>query len=451
MNAILGYAQLLQRDRSLGQPQQQKVDVILSSGDHLLTLINNILEMSKIEAGRTTLVAEPLDLQSLLEGVRHMFTGLARAKGVDLVFENDDALPPALDGDAGRIRQVVINLLSNAMKFTEKGRVLVRASTDRTPAGTYLITIAVEDTGHGIEPENLEKIFHVFEQSSAGVRAGGSGLGLTISKELARLMGGDLTAVSHLGVGSTFTFSFKAKASATPASSAADAQQRPTRLDVNQPTRRVLVVDDRAENLNMVGELLRQIGFEIRLATSGEEAIEVHDAWQPELVLMDVRMPGIGGLEAIRRLRAAGSKAVLVAFTASLLEGMHQEALAAGARDVVVKPYREADLLRRIGELLDVRYVYDADNEPATSGAAVDDKPAQSLSRLLKGVPPNLIDQLRDAVVEASTTRIEQLATEIGKYSKDAATEIRALAREFLYDRIESALNEAASPPHDNS
>ena len=221
MNAILGYAQLLRRDRGLDASQKQRIDVIHSSANHLLTLINDILEMSKIEAGRTTLTLEPFDLHTLLGDVRLMFTQLSRTKGVELTFEQDPDLPRALEGDDGKIRQVVINLLSNASKFTEQGRIVVRASRvrldrdqSRGAANRYRVTISVEDTGPGIEPGHLDRIFEAFDQVESAVRTGGTGLGLTISRNFARMMQGDLSVQSTVGKGSVFTFSFDASASA---------------------------------------------------------------------------------------------------------------------------------------------------------------------------------------------------------------------------------------------
>ena len=216
MNAILGYAQLLGRDPALGDDQKRKIDVIHSSGTHLLTLINDTLEMSKIEAGRSSLNLEPVDLYALLNDVQWMFRGLTENKGLEFTFELDRELPRALSGDAGKIRQVLINLLSNAIKFTDHGRVAVRASSRVAAEGRNFIAIAVEDTGEGIAPRNLQRIFDAFDQAETGVRVGGTGLGLAISRNFARLMHGDLVVDSTPGQGSVFTFSFEAAAVSDP-------------------------------------------------------------------------------------------------------------------------------------------------------------------------------------------------------------------------------------------
>jgi signal transduction histidine kinase len=215
MNAILGYAQLLQRDARLSEEQRQNVAVVLSSGDHLLTLINDVLHMARIEAGRTTVVCAPFDLYVLLDGVRLMFASATQAKGLALAFEIDPSLPQAVQGDAGKVRQVLINLIGNAMKFTTEGRICVRASAEQASESEQRITLTVHDTGSGIAAPELERIFGMFEQSAAGAKAGGAGLGLAIGRELARLMGGDLTATSVVGEGSVFIFSFQAASAAS--------------------------------------------------------------------------------------------------------------------------------------------------------------------------------------------------------------------------------------------
>jgi signal transduction histidine kinase len=193
MNAVLGYAQLLTRDTSLSESQRRKIDAILASATHLLSVINDVLEMSKIEAGRTKLARSATDLGAMLHEVEQMFGALTSVKGLELRFERAPTLPQAILGDAAKIRQVLINLLSNAVKFTERGTVRVRTSSEALTERSQRITIEVIDTGAGIDPADHARIFGSFEQSDEGIRAGGSGLGLTISRNVARLMRGDLT------------------------------------------------------------------------------------------------------------------------------------------------------------------------------------------------------------------------------------------------------------------
>jgi signal transduction histidine kinase/FixJ family two-component response regulator len=449
MNAILGYAQLLRRDRSMSDAQQQKVDVILSSGDHLLTLINNVLEMSKIEAGKATLTMDTVDLGALLEGVRQMFAGLADSKGIELRFDLSSELPRVVHGDAGRIRQVIINLLSNAFKFTERGRITVRATCERTVDG-HRLAVAVQDSGPGIAQADLPNIFGAFQQLSLGARAGGAGLGLSIGRELARLMGGELTVASTVGVGTTFTFSFQA----APIAGARVSGDRPTGSPIaivaSRGGRKVLVVDDHAENRAMLNELLHSVGFETRMAADGEEAIAVHDAWRPDLVLMDLRMPGMSGIEAVRRLRAGGATTTLIALTASWIEGTKEEARAAGVDDFLTKPFKDAELLHSVGEWLGVDYAYAndrmADRATAERVKARDGGNAlpSALPELLKSVPPEVRAELLQAAIQARPSRIERIAAQMSEHSPAAAEQVRTLVREFRYEDLAAAI-EAAS------
>ena len=441
MNAILGYAQLLLRDPELGGPQREQIEVIHSSGNHLLTLINDILEMSKIEAGRTTLTVEPFDLHALLNDVHLMFTELTRAKGVELAFEPDENLPRDLDGDAGKVRQIVINLLSNAVKFTDRGRIVVRASSYQIAPDRYQVDISVADTGLGIAPSSLDRIFEAFDQAEAVVRTAGTGLGLTISRNFARLMGGDLTVESVLGKGSVFRLSFEACAASSAEVPGRAAHPIPLRLAPDQISRKVLIVDDVATNRSLLDDLLSAVGFETKTASSGAEAIEAHDAWLPDLVLMDLRMPGIGGLETIRRLRAAHSMVQIFAVTASGLADTEPEARDAGVDAFVRKPYQEAELLATIGERLGVRYTYDAGDDGGDHGAAVAAGTPAALARVVSGLPPSLVSQLRDAAIQGRVKRLEQLADEVAAYSDAAAAEIRAFAADFRYDALVAALD----------
>jgi two-component system sensor histidine kinase/response regulator len=444
MNAILGYAQLLERDRDLRDDQKQKIDIIHNSGNHLLTLINDILEMSKIEAGRATRVVEPFDLHALLHDVQWMFRDLTENKGLELTFEQEQHLPRALLGDAGKVRQVLINLLSNAVKFTTSGRVAVRAGCRMAAGDQHVVAIAVEDTGPGIEPRNLSRIFDAFDQADSTVRIGGTGLGLTISRNFARLMHGDLVVESTLGKGSVFTFSFEAAGAAIDAVPARVARAIPTGLAPNQPDWKVLIVDDVPTNRDLLDELLSRVGLSTRTAASAEEAIVVHDEWRPHLVLMDLRMPGIGGLEGIRRLRQSGSQAAIFSVTASGLAGTESEARDSGVDAFVRKPYREGELLAAIGERLGARYLYGS-SVPGPSGRVHRDAGGRStLSQRLSSLPQSLINQLREAAIEGRAKRLESLADLVEQHSEDVSAEVRALARDFQYDALVSALESSA-------
>ena len=435
MNAILGYAQLLLVDTGLDAEQRRKLETIRTSGDHLLTLINDVLEMSRIESGRTTVLQQPFDLHALLEQVRAMFTPQTAARGLMLDFDTDPALVRVVQGDPGKVRQVLLNLLGNAVKFTERGGICVRSTSHERQPGRHLVTIDVEDTGPGIAPDDQEKIFRPFVQSEAGTLKGGTGLGLAISRNVARLMGGDLTVRSAPGRGSTFALAFEAASAPDGLLPEAPVRAAPTRLDAAETRRKVLVVDDVASNRDLLQEELTRAGFQTWAAASGEEAIAQHDAWHPDLVLMDLHMPGIGGLEAIRRLRATAPSTVIVVSTASADADAERAALIAGAREVLRKPHRDGELLGAIGRTMGVKFTAVTASPPPSPA------PIPRLAPLVDRIPCELVDQLREAARQARASRLNQLADRVSEHSPDAADAIRALADEFRYGELLRALD----------
>jgi signal transduction histidine kinase/FixJ family two-component response regulator len=429
MNAILGYAQLMQLDATLGDAQVKKLSVIRSSGDHLLGLINDILEMSKIEAGRITLVPQPFDLHALLQEVEAMFAVQAEARGLTLELVLEPSLPRALDGDSGKVRQVLLNLIVNALKFTERGGIRVQAAAHEEE-GRHAITIDVQDTGPGIARLDQEKLFSPFSQAESGARKGGTGLGLAISRNFARLMQGDLVVASELDRGSTFTFTFTAPAAALEALPS-PLPAVPERLDASETRRRVLVVDDVNTNRELLQEELTLAGFETAAAQSGEDALLRHAAYRPDLVLMDLHMPGIGGLEAIRRLREGGSQAVIIVTTASSIEATDASVRVAGAQALLRKPYRSGELLRTIAQAMGTKLVPGLPSRATARGERV-----PRLEALPREVPQELIEQLREAAKQARATRLLQLADSIADYSSDAALALRAMTDDFRYGDI---------------
>jgi CheY-like chemotaxis protein len=320
----------------------------------------------------------------------------------------------------------------------------VRASSRPAAQNRHFVAITVEDTGPGIEPTNLTRIFDAFDQGDSKARSGGTGLGLAISWNFARLMHGDLIVESTAGKGSVFTFSFEAAVAANEAVPDRVARPTPTGLEPNQPAWKVLIVDDVATNRDLLDELLSQLGFLTRLASNAKEAIAAHDEWRPDLVLMDLRMPGMSGLDAIRLLRQRGSKAAIISVTASGLADTEKEVGEAGADAFVRKPYRESELLAAIGEQLGVRYVYESPVSQPTVHPARDAARRSTLSQRLSRLPSTLIEQLRDAAIEGRAKRLESLADQARQHSEDLSAEIRALARDFQYDVLVSALEPGA-------
>ena len=345
LHVMLLCAQILERDPTLGGTQQAQVGIVRSSGNHLLTLMNDLLEMAKLEAHRPELVEDRFDPRATLDEVERMFAGEAASKGLALTIVCAPELPRSLLGDGGKVKQILINLASNALKFTERGAIRFKASAsaDRVE-GAISVKIVVADTGIGIAANDSARIFQPFEQLDAGKRAGGTGLGLAISLGHARLMGGDLTVESAPGKGSTFTFTFVAKSVGQ-----SPAARGPIVQVLAGATRfKLLIVDDVAVNRAALSELLSGSRFETRTAGDGPGAISIDADWRPDLLLIDLRMPGMSGLEAIRRLRAAGSQAAIGALSASAPADDERQALALEADFFLAKPFDDRELIERI-------------------------------------------------------------------------------------------------------
>src|SRR6202795_3222594 len=319
MNAILGFSQLMLRDQDLTPRQCQYLGTINRSGEHLLALINDILEMSKIEAGRTTLNPSTFDLPFLLKDLEMMFRVRTEEKKLSFSVEMIGDVPQYIVTDINKLRQVFINVLGNAVKFTERGGIDLRVRADRQGMTGPCLRVEVEDTGPGISADEQGKLFRHFEQTKTGQQAGtGTGLGLAISREFVRLMGGDITVSSQVGRGSVFVIHLPLKEGEAQAVQVKEKPRHVLRIQPGQATCRVLIADDVEDNRQLLAQLLAPVGFEIRLATNGVEAVQAFEEWRPHLILMDFRMPVMDGREAIRLIRATpgGADPKIIAVTA---------------------------------------------------------------------------------------------------------------------------------------
>jgi PAS domain S-box-containing protein len=435
MNAILGFSQLMRQDDTLNPQQRKHLDTINRSGEHLMALINDVLEMSKIEAGRTTLNSTTFDLRALLEDLEMMFRVRTDAKKLNFAVEGLGHIPDYVVGDQGKLRQVFINLLGNAVKFTEKGGIVLRVRVNQESSNRLRLQAEVEDTGPGIPETELHNLFKPFQQTQNGRRAGsGTGLGLAISKEFVRLMGGDITVGSKDGTGSLFKFDVQLRESETGSDEKKPESARVRGLRPGQPTYRILIADDEETNLTLISRMLGNAGFETRQATNGEEAVGTFRAWQPHLIFMDMRMPVMDGYEAIRRIRAgAGGRDVkIISVSASAFEQNRREALRAGADDFIAKPFREAVLFEMIGKLLGVEYVFSDEAGPAKllpSAAVMSAMTAEVLSAL----PEESINKMRDAVINADFDLMMELVGGVEGHNILVAQELRSLIERFKY------------------
>lgn len=354
LNALQGFSKLLS-ETTLDKNQKKYTQIIASSSDNLLNLVNDILDFSKIEAGAFVIRNKPFQLLVILHELQSMFEAQAVAKGLQLEFENDSELPETLAGDAGRIRQVLLNLLSNAIKFTEKGKVKVMTKLLREDEKNAVIKFIVADSGVGIPADKTESIFERFEQldNSLTRHYGGTGLGLAISKRLIELMGGTITLKSQLNAGSEFIVEVKLSkwnelTEKTPVEDTImQENNNNSYADISDAL--VLVVEDNPMNQQLIEILLERNGYKFILVKNGIEALEVIEREKPDLILMDIQMPEMDGLEATRHLRnKMGPGVPVIAMTAHVLPGEKERCLDAGMSDYMSKPVDEAVLIQKL-------------------------------------------------------------------------------------------------------
>ena len=433
LNAVIGFSRLMARTDTLSSQQRDNLELINRSGNHLLSLINEVLELSKIEAGRVQLNSGMADPAALLREVAGMLRQRAQEAGLDFSLDLA-ALPPAVIVDAGKLRQILINLLSNAIKFTLSGGVALSARAWQVPDGAaaapqWRIEVAVRDTGVGIAQEAREQIFEPFTQLHTHATSAGTGLGLTITRKYLQLLGATLELESQPGQGSTFRFTLQVPEALTAAAGPAPAG-RVLGLPPEQQGRRVLVVEDQPESRRLLCQVLEPLGFSMALAEDGMQAIARFAEVAPDLILMDWNMPVMDGLEATRRIRClpGGAAVPIVMLTASAFDEQRTETLAAGATDFMRKPLDETELYLILERYLQLRFLRagSAAVPAGVSDAAID----------LGDLPPAVRSALRQAAMELNSDKIDAaLAGIAGAYPLHAEY-IRRMAERFLFREL---------------
>ena len=440
LNAIIGFSQLMLRTKNLPTEQYENAGIIQRSGEYLLTLINNVLDFSKIEAGKTTLNSKDFDLYQLLDDLEDMLHLRAMNAGLELIFDRDRDLPRYIHTDGIKLRQDLLNLLGNAIKFTPQGEVVLSIrATAQEVAEKYTLTFNVRDTGMGISTEELNKLFEAFTQTESGREAQeGTGLGLVISRQFIQLMGGDITVESELGKGTSFNFSIQA----TLGQETPEIYTEPRRvlaLASNQPVYKLLAVDDKQANRKLLIKLLSPLGFEVKEASNGQEAIVIWDEWEPHLIWMDMRMPVMDGYEATKYIKSTtkGNATAVIALTASVLEEEKAIVLSAGCDDFVRKPFKEKTIFETLSKHLGVKYLYeelefqDGDNlaaQPLTSDS-------------FRVMPQSWLVRLSNAVLEADSEITMALIQEIPDSEVSLATKLTILVRQFLFETISDLID----------
>ena len=446
LNAILGFTQLMTRDASLAQEQQENLKIINRSGEHLLRLINDILEMSKIEVGQISLNESQFDLHLMLKSIEEMLRLKAQAKNIALHFQIASNVPHAIYADEGKLRQIIINLLGNALKFTKQGSATLSVKADYNASSakdnidflfsdTYTLNFTVEDTGPGIDPEEMAGLFTPFEQTKIGrISNEGTGLGLSICHKFVELMGGELKVESTPGQGSVFFFDILIRVQDKPITAATESAIAEERKIVGLASKqeyRILAVDDVPASRLLLSKLLTGVGFAVKEARDGQQAIALWREWQPDLILMDMRMPVIDGYEATKIIKSepGGAETIIIALTASAFEEERVVILSVGCDDFMRKPFKENELLEKIGQYLDVKYLYEY--------SAIKQLPFRELTpENLTVMPEQWRSQLYNAAAKVDNQEIYELLSEIPDEYESLAKGLADLAEQFRCDKI---------------
>jgi signal transduction histidine kinase/DNA-binding NarL/FixJ family response regulator len=438
LNAIVGFSQLLNRDKQLTLSQKEYTTSIIRAGEHLLTLINDILELSKVEAGRVHLNPKNVDLHRFLDDIQMIFKERAESKQIQFICEVSDNLPRYVLIDESKLRQIYVNLIGNAIKFTEEGGIAVRTRAILKDDNTGVLTVEIQDSGPGIPDHELDRLFKHFEQTSTGINAGsGTGLGLALSRELSIIMGGNIMVKSEVGVGSIFTFSVLFQPG-----NAMDIHSQITKrvIGINSDNiYRILVVDDKEENLKVAVDLLRLVGFETKEAINGVEAIKLFETWNPHLILMDMRMPVMDGYEATRQIKSTekGKKTPIVALTASAFEDERKKMESMGMQGYIRKPFRENDLFSPIGEILNIEFIYDNDTSEVEDKYQDDfDLIAGDISRL----PADVVKKMNEALAVADLDLLIELIEDLDNKHAEIAQKLLNMAKNYEYVRLQQLL-----------
>ncbi len=456
LNAILGFTQVMSRDASLSHENIENLRIINRSGQHLLELINDVLDLSKIEAGIVALDESSFDLYQLLDTLEEMFQIKAEAKNLQLKFFVQSQMPQYIKTDEKKLRVCLINLLGNSIKFTENGgQIWLRVglentlppeseiSDNSTSSEKCFISFEVQDSGVGIAVAEIDTLFNAFVQTEAGRKAAdGTGLGLTITKKYVQIMDGNIGVSSIVGEGSTFKFNIKISPAA-PSEVSITRLQRVLGLEIEQPVYRILAVDDNTENRLLLVKMLQPMGFEVREAENGRQAIEIWESWQPDLIWLDTRMPVMNGFEAVIEIRAreknTRSRTVVIALTASVFEERKGEIIAAGCDDFVRKPFQEQIIFEKIAQYLGVRYIYQELSVPFAAGGRHyfrNEKPDSFFLPLLAEMPKKWLEELDDAANDVNEELVIQVVDRICESHPKLANALKDLLDDYRLDRI---------------
>ncbi len=448
LNAILGFSEMLSRDAEITGNKKDRITIINHSGEHLLEMINDVLDLSKIEAGRVELELRAFELPLMLQDIGLMFEARAENAGLRFYLERDPLLAQYISSDVSKLRQILFNLLGNAVKFTTEGSITLRTRTETIKGDSSMLALHLEvkDTGPGIAPEQMERIFEPFVQAKRlKTDTKGTGLGLAICKSFVELLDGDISAESEVGKGSLFNVCIPV--TLADAAEVVDLKAiRPTvlGLESGQPAWRILVVEDSAENRLLLSSILQQAGFETREAENGLEAVDLYQKWHPHFIWMDMRMPVMDGYEATATIRElpGGSAVKIVAITASAFKEQRKNIIEAGCDDVVHKPVQSHEIFESMAHQLGARYIYEAQNQDTLVEAAA------LTVEMMAGLPAHLREALRLPAQYLDASATNQVVERIRSNHPETADGLQLLVEEFSFDQIMKLLNESERIHH---
>lgn len=434
LNTIIGFAQLMSRDKYLKQEHHETLHTIMRSGEHLLNLINDVLSLAKIESGKLTLSKRLFNTKELLSSIYNMFRLRAETKATELKFDISEKFPTFVFGDEGKLQQVLINLLSNAIKFTDQGSVNLLADWTNGQA-----KFTISDTGIGIAEQDIDSMFLPFFQTETASKITGStGLGLAISRSLVKLMGGDINVTSSIGKGTTFSFSVEITPS--PEDENLMDERKVLRLADDSHKFNILVVDNNLEHQLLLSQLLKSVNFQVDVADNGKQAF---DKWQNNkfhLIFMDIRMPELNGVETTNLIRDREKAKNLppmpiIALSANVFEQTRDTMFSAGCNDFINKPFRESELFNKLAEYLDVTYIYEE-----LKGKSGKEK-ILIKERLLK-LPKEWLDNFRSMLAKGFVEDAKALVNQERSLDPELFDELETLLKNYQFDEIDSILSD---------
>lgn len=421
LNAILGFAGLLKKSLNINEKEKENLEIIKRSGEHLLNIINEILELSKIEAGKIEIVPKTFNLHELIKEIESIFSFRCASKGLEFEVEYFKTLPKIIKADVQRLRQILINLLGNSLKFTKNGKVSLFVYEQNKK-----LFFEVKDSGIGIDNEDLKKIFKPFEQiKKDDYNQNGTGLGLSITKELISLMGGTIYVKSFVGVGSEFYFSIDYELANEKEIESNISTKNIVGIENIELSKSILVVDDIKENRELITQILNQYGFKIFEASSGYEAVKIFGSEKIDLIFMDILMSGLSGLETIEIIRKKDTKIPIITVSANVFTEDKQKAITSGANDFIPKPVEEKEILLKLEKYLNLQLVYE--NKEIVQEI--------DLKKELEGLPQEFFEKLNEKALLMNNDEIFKLLVEYN-LSKELQNHIKSLVDEFRYSEL---------------